>query len=1355
MRRRLNAGEFHQSIPESFGRVAKKYPHRTAVKSVKHHLTYLQLDRLSNQLAHKLLALSPAPGAPVALLMEHEAPLAAALVGILKTGRAYVPLHPGYPPYLLKLMLSNAKACLLVTDSANMPLAAQLTGNGAGIVCMEDIKEETPDSAPGIPVPPSAPAYIIYTSGSLGLPKGVRHNHKNIQRTAKAHAKGIRLRPGDRVLSIAHYSFSMAVLDIFSALLTGAELHFCDLPGQGISSCIQWIQREGITMFQSTVSIFSHLVETLEGSEDFSRVRVIKLGGEPVYRSHFEQFKKHFPRGCRLLNGYGLSEILGVTQYFLGHRDTVTGALVPVGFPTKGLELLILGEKGEPLPPGETGAIAIKSKFLFQGYQGRPGLSRQKLFPDPKNKQVQTLHTGDMGYRTPDGCMTFLGRKDLQVKINGVRVELSEIEDSLRSHPLIKEALVNTVTTGSRQQLEALVATAGEELPSTVNLKDFLRAKLPGHMVPAVFTWVPEIPRSTSGKLDRNYSGPLYTSVPKWTISPQKLTPSAHPRGKKHAWLVMNRHCGIGTALLKGLRRQGEHVITVEPGNGFKQLDKDRFLLRPGHEDDFHCLAREMDTGGRDSLRILHLWSLWENSLTVDESPLQNLPQTLDTAFFSLVFLAKSLPLAPGLKSIHLEVLTGPIFNITGREKLRPGASPVLGPCEVIPREYPSLSCRCVDIDARELNPTGAEQLAEQLIAGGPQPLDPQVAAFRDGHWYYREWEPLEQQKKSLLPGPLRMGGVYLVTGGLGGIGLELARFLAAKVKAKLVLLNRSRFLPRDFWEEWLATHDEKDKISSKINKLLEIEKSGGKVLQICADVADMGKMREALAHAHNRFGVINGVIHAAGVPGTRGIAHETRESAWDILAPKIKGTLVLDSLLPPTSLDFFVLCSSAAPVFGRAGTAGVTAGNAYLDTFAQAQAGSGDSKKITVAINWDTWRQVGMAVDLAGLPGNRHGEKERLKNGLLNREGAAAFEAILYASAPRVLVSKCPGNTGKPGQVPRHHRSSDPSPAESQYHPYRPPRTPIELMLLNTWEKWLKKEAIGIEDNFFHLGGDSLKASGILAEIKTHIGKDLKVEALLQAPTVEKLSALLSEEQWSSGWEYLVPILPAGSEPPFFCVHNLSGDVWSIAGLRPYMPPGRPLYGLQVRDLTGKQEPPDRIEDIAANYLEEITRLQPGGPYFLGGRCFGGLVAFEMAQQLTARGKEVKLLVIVDGAHPRPRSNGKVTEPSQMPVQEENADKIMAAHRRAMVNYYPHPFPGNILMLHSKEHIGRRYKNWRQFAGERFISHLIPCNHFELLKEPYVAILAEHLRKAFGEPEHTVNTGPREKISEEQKAGV
>jgi NAD(P)-dependent dehydrogenase (short-subunit alcohol dehydrogenase family) len=326
---------------------------------------------------------------------------------------------------------------------------------------------------------------------------------------------------------------------------------------------------------------------------------------------------------------------------------------------------------------------------------------------------------------------------------------------------------------------------------------------------------------------------------------------------------------------------------------------------------------------------------------------------------------------------------------------------------------------------------------------------------------------------------------VYLITGGLGGIGLAIAEYLATQVSARLVLVGRTRLPEANDWDLWLATHAPDDKASKKIRRILAIEKSGAQVMVASADVANRDEMQRVVKMARERFGEIHGVVHSAGVPAGGIIELKTPEAASAILAPKVRGTMVLDDIFTNVELDFLVLCSSLTAVLGGGGQVDYTAANAFLDTFAQAKARN--ERRLTVSIAWDAWSETGMAVD-AEVPSNLVEQRRKeLKAGIRDAEGVDVFCRVLDCSLPQVMVSTVDLQgridqwirRGKP-QVAEMHAADDvptsrahPRPALSSA--YEAPRNGTERLLADIWSKMFGIDQVGIHDNFFELGGDSV----------------------------------------------------------------------------------------------------------------------------------------------------------------------------------------------------------------------------------------------------------------------------------------
>jgi NAD(P)-dependent dehydrogenase (short-subunit alcohol dehydrogenase family)/acyl carrier protein len=372
-----------------------------------------------------------------------------------------------------------------------------------------------------------------------------------------------------------------------------------------------------------------------------------------------------------------------------------------------------------------------------------------------------------------------------------------------------------------------------------------------------------------------------------------------------------------------------------------------------------------------------------------------------------------------------------------------------------------------------------------------------------------RRYEPARFPAQDGPPSRLREKGVYLITGGLGGIGLAIAEHLAKCVSARLVLVARTPL----------------DPTSKKISRIRALEEAGAQVMVAAADVADREQMATVIKAAQQRFGAIHGVVHAAGVPAGGIIELKTPEAAAAILASKVQGTMVLDDLFADAPLDFMVLCSSLSAVLGGAGQVDYTAANAFLDAFAQARARS--ERRFTVSIAWDSWNETGMAVDIAAASNLSELRRQDLEAGIRNAQGIEVFRRVLDGSMPHVLVStrdlqgridQWSGRENRQAGEDPAAESAPTSPAHARptlSSPYEAPRTESERVLAGLWGKMLGIDQVGIHDNFFELGGDSVLSIQIIFKLRATFGLDLPLRNLFERPTVATLAQAIDGMQW------------------------------------------------------------------------------------------------------------------------------------------------------------------------------------------------------------------------------------------------
>lgn len=429
----------------------------------------------------------------------------------------------------------------------------------------------------------------------------------------------------------------------------------------------------------------------------------------------------------------------------------------------------------------------------------------------------------------------------------------------------------------------------------------------------------------------------------------------ASPQAGSGRWLVFADGCGMDERLGGRLRQQGADVVIAVPGPRFEKTEEGSYTLPPGQRQGFDALIASLRAEDRMPDRIVHLWSCGPRG---DESAVE---YTLARGFSSLVSLAQAWGEAGVRRDLRLTVVASSLWRVAGDDLPAPEKATVLGPARVIPREYPQISCRALDVVLPE-GDSLRDRLADQLLAELLSDRAESAVAYRGDQRWVLDLEPLHLERRE-DPGPrLRPGGVYLLTGGLGGIGLTIAEHLARSVRAKLVLMGRSGLPERTHWASLAARGDEAT--AHRIRKVLALEAAGSEVLVIQADVTDPAQVARAVAQTIDRFGTLNGVLHGAGVPAGGLIQLKTPEAAEAVMAPKIRGTRALAAAVAGLPLDFFVLHSSTLGLTGDVGQVDYCAANAFLDAFAHAHGLL--TGQPTISIDWSVWSDVGMAFDVA-----------------------------------------------------------------------------------------------------------------------------------------------------------------------------------------------------------------------------------------------------------------------------------------------------------------------------------------------------------------------------------------------------
>jgi thioester reductase-like protein len=577
-------------------------------------------------------------------------------------------------------------------------------------------------------------------------------------------------------------------------------------------------------------------------------------------------------------------------------------------------------------------------------------------------------------------------------------------------------------------------------------------------------------------------------------------------------WLVFMDDRGVGDELIKCLEKSNQGIIQVEPGPAFDKKSENLFIINPTEKDNYIKLVEWLKKDKNMPNRIIYLWSLIDiNEKKYDP---ELLGKSLDLNFFSLVYLVQSIGKDIST-DIKIEVVTSNIFEVNGVEELSPEKAVVLGPCIGIPQEYPNIRCRCIDIGLPGSKKIEQTSVVNRLFMEINSNFSDPVVAHRNDHRWLRVFDPLPLEESLEKHGKLRLkhGGVYFITGGMGLVGHIIAKYLAKEMHAKLILTGISQLPPRNEWQQWLIEKGEDDPLSRKINKVLTLEKLGGEVLVFSADAANEKQMQEVVDQAESKFGPINGVIHAAGTVRGEGLSaiEMFERSKCDVhFGPKIYGLVVLEKVLAERELDFLFMTSSMSCILGGLGHLAYSTANIFMDAYTHYH----NHKNLSrwTAINWEIWS-----------PNKKQSRQGNLGKSLLDlaiepEEGIKILLRVLSCNNPQIINStgdlelrinqwvKLESVQGKDNIDKEFSVTIQPRPDLST--PYVAPRNDLEQIICDIWKDLFGIELIGVEDDFFEIGGDSLKAIRLLSYIQKDF--EASLTEMFRYRTISTLAANL-----------------------------------------------------------------------------------------------------------------------------------------------------------------------------------------------------------------------------------------------------
>ncbi len=614
--------------------------------------------------------------------------------------------------------------------------------------------------------------------------------------------------------------------------------------------------------------------------------------------------------------------------------------------------------------------------------------------------------------------------------------------------------------------------------------------------------WVEAKPIASQGQqqIAKGFEVSEWFYLPGWKQAPSPQLFGPAQNGASKNWLVFTGESALGDELARTLTARGQTVVTVRTGKEFAASGETTYIINPRSAADYSALLKALVDDGKTPEKIIHLWNVDEEIRGFDEAQYRGL--------HSLVFLARSIGEQRITTPLELFVVSNNLHAVVGNEELNPAKATLLSPCKVIPQEYTHIKCRSIDID-------GSHDI-DSLLAECNATSQDSVVAYRSGNRWVQTYEPLSLSSDAPGRSRLREGGVYLMLGAMGRIGSILSEYLAENYKARLIWTTRTSVPDRAEWDDWLKTHDDLDPASVAIRKAMNIESLGGSVSIVTADLGNREQMQHLVSEALKRYGEINGIFHAAGqvVMGeeTAQTIHDVQETDYDVhFTTKVKGLTILEEILREVKPDFCFLISSISSVLGGLGLTAYTAANIFMDAFSRSA-----TRRTALpwsTINLDTWQ-----VETELPPTSLGASITELA--ISPAEGKEIFSRVLpRIGFPQLVVSTAPlqaridqwlklVSLREAEQTRRSPATFYPRPALRE--PYVAPANDLQRKMAEVWQRVLAIEEVGVNDDFFELGGNSLLATQLVMEMREAFSMSVPLRDFFEKPTVAALSAVI-----------------------------------------------------------------------------------------------------------------------------------------------------------------------------------------------------------------------------------------------------
>jgi len=1396
----------YTSIHQLIEKFAIEKPERVAVAFGTDEISYLELNRRANQVAQHLLKNDLQEGQFVGLYASRSTHLIVGLLGILKAGGAYLPLDPTYPTERIDYMMEDSGAQIILSQES---IKTDLDHSKSMVVSIEATTAEEVDTSMALPaVNPKQTAYVIYTSGSTGKPKGVPIKHENLLHSTLSRFSFYPSNP-TAFLLLSSFSFDSSIVGIFWTLCSGGQLV---IPPRRIEQDVEkmtgLIAKHRVSHTLLLPSLYTVILNHAKPDQLKSLVNVM-VAGEACPLSLVDKHFETLP-STDLYNEYGPTE---ASVWCIAHQiKSDEKRFVPIGKAIPNTQAYILDKYLQPVPVGVAGELFIGGLGLSEGYLNRPALTKERFVSNPFEENTRLYKTGDLARFHKGGLIEFLGRVDHQVKIRGFRVEPEELQKVLTKHDLIEEALVLVHTEKGRDQQQLVAYVSGIREQEIGALKKYLKEKLPDYMVPAIIMSLSEFPRLPNGKINRKQlpePAQQLASNENEFVAPQSDLELA----LTEIWTTVLNVNPIGVTD-NFFQIGGDSILSIQVVSMARDIG---IVLAPNQLFEHQTIAELVQSIASKTADIHPDQPISVEA--VDRYPLTPLQQA---------FLFNSQQAGIDQGKLRLEFwLEGPIDSALFQEAwqlsaqrhdaMRTYVEHDVGKSAVqVVAETIDLKCAFEDWSSQPKSAQETALLALQL-ASKNEAMDITTA-------------PSSQLKL------IRLGATdYLLVwlchhlfldGWSCGIILKDALGFYDKLRSKNKITvqpvtNYPSFLNWKenqasegtdlFWQKELSGFERpllfpKGPLvaPSFKDKSFQLSETESRQLQAFAkrnQISLSSLFQGAWAMLLGHYFQTNDVLYGMTVTG-RFVNFPDIESISGLFMNIIPNRIRLDENLDfsdwlksinksqgqkskyeESTLEEVKSLVSWPPVielfdtlfvYGNFLKDGMAIGDLNVKDF---KGGFSSAYPLTIRINPIDAIQINLRYNQSCISEEVvNWFKMALQRLLQNIEEIKnsgtwkGFEKIALSTEQPSI--KTLSDLKKVSKSATNNRGDHDA----------APQNETEVKLTKIWEALFNLNSIGRNDNYFDLGGRSIMAIQLFAEIEQQMGRILPPSTLIENPTIAQIAAIIDNvESESKANSTLVALRSTGDRIPLFCLHGGGAHVFFYQGLSKYLDQQQPVYSLQPVGLDGKSERLQSIEEMASYYIREIKKVQAEGPYIILGTCFSNAVTLEMGNQLLSAGEKIGRLFIIDSAPVhlfgdddtgesktfvrfvdllkrgdlnriwskikrriglRKEVVAEVVDEERESTSEKNLRLTIESLNDMYAKYNWEPFDGQIHFIRSSEFHNRtdkRYhlQQWRKLAKKGVETYVVAGTHTSLFEEPDVIGLSKKIAACIANIKH------------------